>query len=575
MNSKRSNFTHSSSTIKHLFESSINLNKNYEIPLYQRLYTWDEEHLIPLLEDIYQRSQDQNEHYFGVLAVTDNLEEVDNEKREWIRVIDGQQRITTSILIIHILKLLISEEEENEKEQGFFNIFKNVYFKNELSTKVSEDINKIVTHEAHRISFESKKIKSNIDIIKTFLKDKEWNYKDILNTFLNKFKLVKLEYNIKKEEEMLVFENLNSKGSPLNEFDLIRNLIISINKDEEPIKNLQFFNKFITNILRNRPYNLSEEKAHFTFEKFLESYLKWKMNFESYKSYPLYKNFKKYISKNSISFTDILKECEKFLSLFLSINNKEGKLSKKLWFRTSKKDITMPFLYEVFNKNSSFDDDKKEWKWNKDIDNFVKVLSIHLIKLISVEGTGQSLGTLIQKLTKRVLNNDTYLDIKKYLNFGEDVPSGNTPSNDRFKESFNKRQTQKWIPKAIIDIIEFETHELGEKIDYNGRTLEHILPQKPNETIWNINLKDEKFKNYINRIGNYAFLNNISNIKVGNKSFSVKKENYYIKSMSPLLKNDYLCGIKVKPVISYDNWGTDEIDKRTKELSEVAIKIME
>ncbi|WP_278288007.1 hypothetical protein [Mycoplasma feriruminatoris] len=38
-----------------------------------------------------------------------------------------------------------------------------------------------------------------------------------------------LEYRTKPEEEMTIFEDLNSKGKPLSDFDLIKNFLISHN----------------------------------------------------------------------------------------------------------------------------------------------------------------------------------------------------------------------------------------------------------------------------------------------------------------------------------------------------------
>jgi hypothetical protein len=68
----------------------------------------------------------------------------------------------------------------------------------------------------------------------------------LLETFLNKFSIGQLKYEIHEQKEMLVFENLNSKGTPLKEFDLIRNHLISYFKDDlDPKIKLKKFNKNI------------------------------------------------------------------------------------------------------------------------------------------------------------------------------------------------------------------------------------------------------------------------------------------------------------------------------------------
>ena len=87
----------------------------YEIPKFQRDYTWETEHWDDLWQDIFQLlSNVETEHYMGYLV----LQTTDNKNYQ---IIDGQQRLTTmSIIILAVLKSLddlVKNEVEKERNQ--------------------------------------------------------------------------------------------------------------------------------------------------------------------------------------------------------------------------------------------------------------------------------------------------------------------------------------------------------------------------------------------------------------------------------------------------------------------------
>ena len=63
----------------------------FTIPIYQRLFEWDTENIITLLEDLkkeYDQTSGQGDYYIGMLTSTK-----DNE------LVDGQQRFTVMMLL--------------------------------------------------------------------------------------------------------------------------------------------------------------------------------------------------------------------------------------------------------------------------------------------------------------------------------------------------------------------------------------------------------------------------------------------------------------------------------------------
>lgn len=124
-------------TLKSLVEKQYVFN----IPIYQRLYVWQEEQVKTLLEDIEAAFNDGKElFYLGGVLVVENPSS-STEQRKVYDLIDGQQRFTTlwmiSIIFAGTLKSFIENEGENrisfaireeinEKFQSLINGSKNV-----------------------------------------------------------------------------------------------------------------------------------------------------------------------------------------------------------------------------------------------------------------------------------------------------------------------------------------------------------------------------------------------------------------------------------------------------------------
>ncbi|UGB33202.1 DUF262 domain-containing protein [Metabacillus sp. B2-18] len=100
-------------TLKSLVEKQFLFN----IPIYQRLYVWQEGQVKTLLEDIEAAFNDEKELFYlgGVLVVENSC--VSTQQRKVYDLIDGQQRFTTlwmiSIVFAGALKSFIENEEEN------------------------------------------------------------------------------------------------------------------------------------------------------------------------------------------------------------------------------------------------------------------------------------------------------------------------------------------------------------------------------------------------------------------------------------------------------------------------------
>ena len=190
---------------------------SYEVPIYQRNYAWEKDEIFTLIQDIYDAysAKPQNQTYFiGTLVTFNKGDQV-------YEVIDGQQRLTTTNLILGALGITIQNKltyrarkksnksiqsiphfEIEEKDNGIVNGFK--YAKDSINEIVPKD-----NLEAFKIYFQR-----NVHLI---------------------------HYQVPKDIDLNhYFEIMNSRGEQLEKHEIIKaRLIEKLNaKDKETFNHL-------------------------------------------------------------------------------------------------------------------------------------------------------------------------------------------------------------------------------------------------------------------------------------------------------------------------------------------------
>lgn len=226
----------------------------FRIPDYQRGYSWEEKHLKDFWCDIEQLPERKN-HYTGVLT----LEPVkDQEYQKWeddiwiitskrytpLYVVDGQQRLTTSIILLqsilevvpHDARLNYTSLEEIKKKYIFESkdsgISRSYIFGYERDNPSYEYLKQSIfceQSENHSIS-ESTIYTKNLGNAKQFFKEKleKLPIAEIEKVYT---KLTQhLQFNIfyiEPELDVFVtFETMNNRGKPLSHLELLKNRLI-------------------------------------------------------------------------------------------------------------------------------------------------------------------------------------------------------------------------------------------------------------------------------------------------------------------------------------------------------------
>ncbi|WP_417558962.1 DUF262 domain-containing protein [Mesoflavibacter zeaxanthinifaciens] len=224
-----------------------NYNKDfYNIPLYQRGYKWSKKQVEKLLDDI-DRFTPSSGKFYCVQNIT-----LVPDSNGWFNVVDGQQRLTTMVLILSALgekemvnlKVKFPHNSIREKTNSFLNDF--------ITNKDGDDVLDLYETWEDLISEHPDFDHQDIYYI--------YHAYQVINDWLNdlddkeEFKAKLLDHvkfisnYIEGEEEERIFGNLNSKRIYLDGADLVRAILITRvtleeSKNESDIKNIVRINE--------------------------------------------------------------------------------------------------------------------------------------------------------------------------------------------------------------------------------------------------------------------------------------------------------------------------------------------
>jgi hypothetical protein len=217
---------------------------NYQIPTFQREYSWEATNVVTLIEDLSTLVENKKEHYLlGQIVVTE--QELDEGEEQRFYVVDGQQRlITLQLLAIYIWRRF---ERDGSPELGSksFDMVRIVgeYGQQSLvvalSLKGNEIFQKLIGNKVldlKSIKAESISERNLISAYETI----ELHFKDKGAKFISDFDLaLRTRTHISKltigtiSEAPEIFEHMNDRGLELNKSDLIKNYLFRRMSDKQ------------------------------------------------------------------------------------------------------------------------------------------------------------------------------------------------------------------------------------------------------------------------------------------------------------------------------------------------------
>ena len=512
------------------FSELISNGRIYRVPTYQRDYSWRRDNWEDLWLDILSSHDTGSSHYMGAIVLKGTKDE------SAITIIDGQQRLATlSILAIAIIEKindLVKRDinpAENQERQG---ILRRTYLgdKNPGSLRYSSKLflneNNDNFYQGNLINLRSPKSlrklrKSNQLLWEafTYFSEKLDSLSEIVESgllladFLTQTiaqKLLFIQINVEDEvNAYVVFETLNSRGVELSATDLLKNYLFSqFEASEDDLIAAQREWQEIT-----RTVGLEK------FPEFLKYFLS--MTRKRVRSNQLFKLTKNEV-KNAAQAFDLLEALSNLSNLYVALGNPNDNfwldfsnvrsvrsyIGELTLFRTKQ---AYPALFAAYN---AFDD--------KSFEKLLKVVTVLSFRYTVVSGLNPNdLETHYNTLATQISAGKV-----KTPKAAFNLISSLYVSDEKFYQDFSllSVENQKKLIQYILKSLEKD--KSGKDLQEDSFSIEHILPQNPNE-MWTQHFQNDEVDDAIYRLGNITPLEQSLNGKIGTAPYQQKRAFYH------------------------------------------------
>jgi len=540
----------------------------YLIPEYQRPYEWDENKCRTLWDDILEFAmpdsnpdnfKDQEEYFLGSIVTFKNDDNL-------LEVIDGQQRITTLLLLLRAIykKLEIAKDEQSlylktEIEPCIWKVIgippkpdKNQI---RIDTKVATDkdrnalIQILKTGETTGKDNYSKNYQLFQEWIKNYVDEYPIPFYSLCVRILNNCILLPIECE-SQDVALRIFTTLNDRGMPLSDSDIFKAQLYKYysieNKQDTFIQNWQGLSETCDEIAKYQRANSNPIDEIFTLFMY---WLRAKNEIKDTTVPGLRKYFEqdKYKRlKNDDVMTDVI-----------ALSN--------FWKTLSDKETDNPFgvSTETFKYIHCLEHFPNAfWKYNltifffanKDANNKLDETDFceYVKKTLAFNYVSYIISPTVSKLKNASI--PVFVEIAKKHTF-----SFPTFTEEDLIRSFTNIYTHSKM--MIKPLLIWEAYQMaGQNLisKYTKLEIEHILPknwQSANYQGWN---KIDAAE-YIEKIGNKILLDKKTNIQAGDGFFKTKKEKWYKNAKIEVVK-------KLAEDYYHDNWVQKDIENRENDL---------
>ncbi len=537
--------------------------KQFVIPIYQRLYSWEKEQCKQLWDDIVKTGKNDKieGHFIGsIVFVHDGIYTTNHND---LLIIDGQQRLTTITLLLIALRDHLNDEDEflekfsRQKIQNRYLINSDEKgdkkFKLFLSESDRDTLLSLIDKNKRKPSEPSLKIEENFKLFQEWI-SKNTDKLETIFKGLEKLMVVEISLEKGKDNPQLIFESMNSTGKDLTQTDLIRNYILM---GLEPKEQEIFYKKY----WRAMEEGFEQEARETQFNRFVRHYLTIKTR-EIPNINKVYEAFKDYRQEQEIEIEALLQDLQKYCGYFCQIVSKkeaDKDLNKALGFLVDlKMDVVYPLLLELYS-------DYRDGVLLKQ--DFIPIIALteSYICRRAVCGFGTNgLNKIFPIFTKKINKNQYLESIEKH--FGSLTGNQRFPNDDEFKEELMRKDFYHFEKKKYF-FDRLENFDTKEPVNTEKCNIEHIMPQKLNDD-WKRDLGQDHERihtQYLHTIGNLTLTG--YNSEYSNRSFKEKRDMEGGFKDSPLRLNQSLKDL--------ESFGEEEILNRTEYLATRALKIWE
>ncbi|RVZ12739.1 DUF262 domain-containing protein [Helicobacter pylori] len=570
----------------------------FEIPSYQRGYAWQIRQLKDFWNDLEHVSKLGDKfHYMHSLT----LRELENEfESSAFEIIDGQQRLATSLIL---LGLLAKTTKHKDPKYSLINLEPILSYK---YYGLSEAFRAITEEEKDLKTFKTSFYAKNLIDAYAFFKEKisdtpVGTLEKMFDALIKKMLFSVVELNDNRIDPFSSFETINNRGKDLSTLELLKNRLHFVAHKICDGKKLEKLQNEINDTYTRIYYDLRHFKDD-RLEGFLKHFVAYyygekgdfkkrllEMEFNAHQRYTDNTNFDDeyeriddllfYLSYSSKVWHFLNTLDEKSIALIFDDNRKlemeitpkmRGLLDKMRRLNALSDNAFLPLLLSLLTIQLAVRSGSERHYTTKELEGLLEYLERFGFLVYGVAGKDTAKKEWIG-LAFKAIQACRFWGDKITI---EDLPTLEKNFFNRHKNSalelleeniHSKKNTEKWYQwgKALNYLLyEYELYHNPEttlNFDSSIESIEHILPQKPDQGYSAKEKSWAKNPHIVHALGNLLLIAKNANSSLSNKPFDEKRKEY--------LKGSY----SEKEVAKNASFGITEIQERSEKLLDFLI----
>ncbi len=551
---------------EHQFLPFLNGKKQFIIPIYQRTYSWRREQCAQLWQDIVRVGTNPGMpgHFLGSIVYIQQGVILFGNVPQFL-LIDGQQRLTTLLLLLAALAETSQEEQGTVdpefRKEIYDSYLVNTFGKDEQRYKLlltqsdREILKQIIDHPEKVLAI---KTPSHLVDNYIFFQEQLHHHEIELDAILqgiNKLFIVEISLNKEYDNPQLIFESLNSTGVDLSQADLIRNYVLmGLDNDEQS----KLYKEYWYPIEQKFRY----EGTGDAFDRFMRDYLTLKQGIipNIDKVYVTFKQYHRSMYKMPIReiVEDIARYAEYFANMaFLHEEDPDLKQAMRD-INALKVDVAYPFFLEVY-------DDYKHGVLSKaDCLAIIRLIESYVFRRAICGIPTNALNKVFVTLSKEI-DKTRYLESVQSALFSKGGGS-RFPHDDEFRGALVTKDVYNY-PRRNYILRKMENYQRKELVAIENYTIEHIMPQNARiSDAWKQELGSDwnvVHEKYLHTIGNLTLTG--YNSALSDRPFYEKRTMQGGFDHSPLKLNESVAHV--------EHWDQQAIEKRAAQLADLAINV--
>ncbi|MFP6049147.1 DUF262 domain-containing protein [Helicobacter pylori] len=552
----------------------------YQIPIYQRPYQWTKENCEKLLDDLFEDyekdEKDRESDYFcGSLVL---VKSDPNSKTETYDVVDGQQRLSTFILLTKVLSDLYKDRLQDSREdsrnlerlqEGWKDRHterKRLSF-NTMGSNAEDDFAYALEHfndsQASKNKNNENNYLKNAVCLKDYIRKKEIkNINDFIEWLYSNVKFITIICP-SIDKALRIFSILNARGLPLNATDIFKGeLLKELAKEEDQKKLVSRWNALRQKCSDN----------DLTMETLFSWYLTYLDTVTSREK--MEKRLVTWFKNLNKAPLEYLKGVEDFYNAYCEVLEMQDRHAHLLSYKDDDHLCVMLCASLLHRYSESEIEALKEL--------LVKFYYQDWVAGQTKTTRSQTCCNIINALKEKKSVENIVSIVKKYFKdknitqrFKENLQDSNLYTKFYFTGNSGKKNS--WL-KPILILVEYFISDdpRPKRIEKNDFHVEHILPQKPDSSSqWVKDFSKEERELYTHSLANLTLLGGTKNSQASNLDFKDKKEIYMGHAVKLGKKKPFRVMTCYKMTIDiahhYTEWTSKSLEKRKEEL----IKIIE